>query len=90
MTDQDRQLLLLTAATVIGGGYIVKVALDDILSPAQPAYAREFEEAHARAFGLVAPKPDALTETLNLSVALTATTWLFLQASNWALKQAGR
>jgi len=90
MTDQDRQLILLTVATVIGGGYIVKVALDDILSPAQPAYAREFEEAHARAYGVVPPEPGALTETLNMSVALAASTWLFIQASNWALKQSGR
>jgi hypothetical protein len=90
MTDQDRQFLLLAAATVIGGGYIVKVALDDILAPRQPAYAREFEEAHTRAFGIKPPAPDALTETLNFSVAMLATGWMFVAASDWALKQAGR
>jgi uncharacterized membrane protein YeiH len=90
MTDQDRQLLFLAVATAIGGGYIVKVALDDILGPVQPAYAREFEEAHMRAAGVTPIAPDALTETLNFVVAMAATSWLFVQGSDWALKQAGR
>ena len=90
MTDQDRQLTFLAVATAIGGAYIVKVALDDILGPVQPAYAREFEEAHMRAAGIRPAAPDALTETLNFIVAMTATGWLLVQSSDWALKQAGR
>lgn len=90
MNNDDRKLTLLAVATAIGGGYLVKVALDEMLAPPQPAYAREFEEAHAKAFGLVKDEPGALSEALAFSVAFGLSTWLLSQASDVVFQQVSR
>ena len=86
MNPGDTKLAFLALATAIGGGFLVKLALDEILGPVQPAYAREFEEAHAKAFGLTRPEPDALSEAVAASLALGMSTWALSQASDWAFK----
>lgn len=90
MNPDDRKLSLLAVATAVGGGYIVKLALDEMLGPVQPAYAREFEEAHARAFGLGQVEPDALSEAVAFSIAIGMTAWGISQASDWIVKQVGK
>jgi len=90
MSPEDRKLLLIALATAIGGSYLAKVGLDQFLGRPQPAYAREFEEAHARAYGFTEIQPDALSEVVAFSVAMGVSTWMLVQASNWALTEAGR
>jgi len=90
MNTEDRKLTLLAVAVAIGGSYLTKLALDELLRPGQPAYAREFEEAHARAYGLTKPAPGALSEALAASIALGISAWTLSQVSSWAFAQAGR
>jgi uncharacterized membrane protein YeiH len=79
MNNDDAKLSLLAVATAIGGGFIVKLALDEMLGTVQPAYAREFEEAHAKAFGLVKDEPGELSEALAFAVAFGMSTFALSQ-----------
>ena len=81
MNPEDRKLALLALAVAVGGGYLSKIALDEILGPAPPPLAQQVKAARAQA--------SPLSEAVSAAVSFGASAWMLAQIGDWIYSQVG-